>query len=155
MVLGDDMKKYLFPVTISLVLGIGMAYFIIKQYETMPALAVSSEAETLYYIQRGVYSDMDNMKNNMKDFQHYIYNVEDNQYYTYIGITTNKDNALKIQNYYKSLGYDTFLKDKITDNKDFVNILKQYDELLAKTEDSQSIKVICNQVLTKYEELVA
>lgn len=148
------MKKYLFPVSVSLILGIGMAYFIIKQYETLPALAVSSEAESLYYIQRGVYSDMDNMKENMKDFSHYIYNVEDNQYYTYIGITANKDNALKIQNYYKSIGYDTFLKERITDDEDFINILNQYDSLLSKTDDSESIKVICNQVLAKYEELV-
>ena len=148
------MRKYLFPVSVSLILGISMAYFIIKQYESLPALAVSSDAESLFYIQRGVYSDMDNMKNNMKDFTNYIYNVEENQYYAYIGITTSKENALKIQNYYKSLGYDTFLKEKITDNKDFINILKQYDELLAKTDDNESIKVICNQVLAKYEELV-
>ena len=148
------MKKYFFPISVSLILGIGMAYFIIKQYEEMPALAVSSDAETLYYIQKGVYSDLDNMKNNMKEFSHYIYNVEDNQYYAYIGVTTNKDNALKIQNYYKSIGYETFLKDKITDNEDFINVLRQYDELLAKTNDNESIKTICNQVLAKYEELV-
>ena len=148
------MKKYLFPVSASLILGVIMAYFIIKQYETLPALAVSSEAESLYYIQRGIYSDIDSMKENMKDFNHYIYNVEDNQYYTYIGITANKDNALKIQSYYKSIGYDTFLKEKITDDEEFINILNQYDGLLSKTDDSESIKVICNQVLAKYEELV-
>ena len=148
------MKKYLFPISVSLVLGISMAYFIIKQYETMPALAVSSEAESLFYIQRGVYKDIDSMKDNMKDFTHYIYNVENNEYYAYIGITTNKENALKIQNYYKSLGYDTVLEEKITDDEDFINILKQYDELLNKTDDNESIKVICNQVLAKYEELV-
>ena len=32
--------------------------------------------------------------------------------------------------------------------------LRQYDELLSKTDDSESIKVICNQILAKYEELV-
>ena len=148
------MKKYLFPVSISLILGISMAYFIIRQYETMPALAVSSEAESLYYIQRGVYQDMDTMSDNMKDFTNYIYNVEDNQYHSYIGITTSKDNASKIQNYYKEAGYETKIEERITDNKDFINILKQYDELLAKTDDSESVKVICNQVLAKYEELV-
>ena len=131
-----------------------MAYFIIRQYETMPALAVSSEAESLYYIQRGVYQDMNTMSDNMKDFTNYIYNVEDNQYHSYIGITTSKDNASKIQNYYKEAGYETEVEERITDNKDFINILKQYDELLAKTDDSESVKVICNQVLAKYEELV-
>ena len=148
------MKKYLFPVTISLLIGISMAYFIIKQYEGMPILAVSSNAETLYYVERGIYSDLENMENNMKDFTDYIYNTENNQYHTYIGITTNKENALKIQNYYKNLGYDTNLVEKITDNKEFINILRQYDELLNKTDDSESIKTICNQVLAKYEELV-
>lgn len=148
------MKKYLFPVSVSLILGVFMAYFIIKQYEDMPALAVSSEAKTLYYVQAGVYFDIDKMKDGMKDFTHYIYNVEDNQYYTYIGITTNKNNALKIQNYYKSIGYDTLIKEKITDNNDFINIVGQYDELLSKTDDNESIKVICNQVLAKYEELI-
>lgn len=148
------MKKYLFPVTISLLIGISMAYFIIKQYEGMPILAVSSNAETLYYVERGIYSDLENMENNMKDFTDYIYNTENNQYHTYIGITTNKENALKIQNYYKNLGYDTNLVEKITDNKEFINILRQYDELLNKTDDSESIKTICNQVLTKYEEMV-
>lgn len=148
------MKKYLFPVTISLLIGISMAYFIIKQYEGMPILAVSSNAETLYYVERGIYSDLENMENNMKDFTDYIYNTENNQYHTYIGITTNKENALKIQNYYKNLGYNTNLVEKITDNKEFINILKQYDELLNKTDDSESIKTICNQVLAKYEEMV-
>ena len=131
-----------------------MAYFIIKQYEGMPILAVSSNAETLYYVERGIYSDLENMENNMKDFTDYIYNTENNQYHTYIGITTNKENALKIQNYYKNLGYDTNLVEKITDNKEFINILRQYDELLNKTDDSESIKTICNQVLAKYEEMV-
>lgn len=148
------MKKYLFPVTISLLIGISMAYFIIKQYEGMPILAVSSNAETLYYVERGIYSDLENMENNMKEFTDYIYNTENNQYHTYIGITTNKENALKIQNYYKSLGYDTEIKEKITDNKDFINILRQYDELLSGTSDNESIKIICNQVLSRYEELV-
>ena len=148
------MKKYLLPVSISLILGISMAYFIIRQYETMPALAVSSEAESLYYIQRGVYQDMNTMNDDMKDFTNYIYNVEDNQYHSYIGITTSKENASKIQNYYKEAGYETEIEEKVTDNKDFINILKQYDDLLTKTDDSASVKVICNQVLAKYEELV-
>ncbi len=148
------MKKYIFPVSISLVLGIFMAYFIIRQYEDMPALAVSSEAESLYYIQKGVYFDLDSMNEGMKDFSHYIYNTENNSFYVYIGITTSKENALKIVEYYKSLGVETVISEKITDNKEFVNILRQYDELLSKTDDSESIKTICNQILVKYEELV-
>jgi len=131
-----------------------MSYFIISQYETSDMVAVSSNATNLYYIQRGVYSTKENMNNNMKDFRYYIYNVEDNMYYTYIGISNNRDNALKIQKYYKSLGYDTYIKEKMTDNKSFITVLKQYDQLLSSTNDDNTIKVICNQILAKYEELV-
>ena len=147
------MKKYLFPVTISLLIGISMAYFIIKQYEGMPILAVSSNAETLYYVERGIYSDLENMENNMKDFTDYIYNTENNQYHTYIGITTNKVYALIIQNFFKNLGYDTILVEKITDNKEFINILRQYDELLNKTDDSESIKTISKVTGLRIEDI--
>ena len=100
------------------------------------------------------YDGVDSMNEGMKDFSHYIYNTENNSFYVYIGITTSKENALKIVEYYKSLGVETVISEKITDNKEFVNILRQYDELLSKTDDSESIKTICNQILVKYEELV-
>lgn len=131
-----------------------MAYFIIREYDNIDGITVSSSAETLYYIQRGVYSDLENMQNNMQEFENYIYNVEDNMYYTYIGISSTKENATKIQEYYKKIGYETIIKEKITDNEDFIKVLKQYDELLNSVENDESIKVICNQILSKYEELL-
>lgn len=148
------MKKYLFPVTLSLILGSIMAYVLISGYDKADSITVSKNAQTVYYIQRGVYSTKENMKNNMEEFSHYIYNVEDNMYYTYIGITKNKKNAEKIKEYYKQKGYDTYIKEKITDNENFLTILGQYDELLSKTKEQETISVICNQVLSKYEELV-
>lgn len=148
------MKKYLFPVTLSLILGSIMAYILISGYDKADSITVSKNAQTVYYIQRGVYSTKENMKNNMEEFSHYIYNVEDNMYYTYIGITKNKKNAEKIKEYYKQKGYDTYIKEKITDNENFLTILGQYDELLSKTKEQETISVICNQVLSKYEELV-
>jgi hypothetical protein len=131
----------------SLLVGTFMAYFIIKQYEALPAITVSGKALKIYYVQRGVYSDLENMKNNMKDFTNYIYDVEDGKYFTYIGITISKENALKIQAYYKKSGYDTYIKEKVTDNNNLTSMLKQYDSLLEKTSDDEAIKVICNQVL--------
>ncbi len=131
-----------------------MSYFLISSYDKADSITVSKHAETIYYIQRGVYSNKENMENNMKDFTHYIYNVEDNMYYTYIGITKNKKNAEKIKDYYKQKGFDTYVKEKITDNKNFLTILGQYDELLLKTQEPDTISVICNQVLSKYEELI-
>ena len=146
------MKKYFLPASVSLCIGIFMAYFIISQYKSLDKITVSSKAEEVYFIERGIYSDKENMENNMKDFSNYIYNVEDNMYHTYIGISNNINNANKIKKVYKNLGYDLDIKKKVTDNNDFINILSQYDDVLEKTEDEESIKVICNQVLSNYEE---
>lgn len=129
-----------------------MAYFIIHQYESYDGIMVSGMASKLYYVQRGVYSNKENMENNMREFTSYIYNVLDNMYYTYIGVSMDKNNALKIQNYYKEKGYDTYIKEKMISNSEFIKILSEYDNILAKTDDKESIKVICNQVLSKYEE---
>ncbi len=148
------MKKYFVPIFASLALGTLMAYFLISSYDKADTLAVSKNAETVYYIQRGVYSNKENMANNMTEFENYIYNVEENMYYTYVGISLNKKNAEKIKGYYKEKGYDTYIKEKVTDNANFLTALSQYDQLLNKTKDSKTIGVICNQVLAKYEELV-
>lgn len=148
------MKRYLFPVISSLVIGVLMAFLLINSYEGKESITVSGNAETIYYIQRGVYSSIDSMKENMSEFEHYIYNKEDGKYYTYIGMTKNKKNADKIKEYYKSKGYDTYIKEKITDNENFLLVLGQYDEILSRTNDLETINVICNQVISKYEELV-
>ena len=148
------MKKYLFPVTLSLIIGVLMAYFLISGYKNAESITVSKNAETVYYLQSGVYSTKENMEKNMSNFEHYIYNVEDNMYYTYVGMSKNKKNAEKIKEFYKQKGYITYIKEKITDNEGFLTILGQYDELLSNTDDSKTIEVICNQVLAKYEEMV-
>ena len=148
------MKKYAMPIFISLIIGVLMAYFIISQYESYDGITVSKFASRLYFIQSGVYSDKNYMLEAMSKFSSYIYSIEDNMFYSYIGVSSSKENALKIQDYYKKIGYDTLIKEKIVDNSEFIEILSQYDEILSKTSDDESIKVICSQVLSKYEEYV-
>ena len=149
-----QMKKYIFPVITSFLIGTVMAIILISGYDDAESITVSGSAKKIYYVQRGVYSSKDSMEKNMSSFSHYVYNVEDNKYYTYIGITGNKENADKIKDYYKKQGYDTYVKEKITDNESFVTILGQYEEILKNTKDEGTIETICNQVLSKYEELV-
>lgn len=148
------MKKYSMPALLSLIIGILMAYFVINQYESYDGITVSKFASKLYFVQSGVYSDKNNMLEDMNKFSSYVYSTEDNMFYSYIGISLSKENALKIQNYFKKIGYETIIKEKIVDNSDFNEILSQYDKILSKTSDDESIKVICSQVLAKYEEYV-
>ena len=148
------MKKYLFPILLSFIIGSIMAIALISSYDGTEAITVFKNARKVYYVQRGVYSTKDSMEANMASFSHYIYNVDDNKYYAYIGITGNKENSKKLKNYYEKQGYNTYVKEKITDNESFLAILNQYDEILKNTKDDGTISTICNQVLSKYEELV-
>ncbi len=111
-------------------------------------------ATQLFYVQKGVYSDKGSMEEDMKGFTNYIYNVEDNMYHAYIGVSNYKNNAEKVLNVYKNDGIETIIKESIVDNSEFVEILKQYDDVLSKTDDSESVKVISRQILAKYEEYV-
>lgn len=149
------MKKYSFPIFLSLVIGISMAFYIINQYNSFDGTLVMGDAKELYFVNSGSYNDKDSMNEAMSQFESYIYNTEDNMFYTYVGISTKKSNALKIQNYFKNLGFDTLIKERVVSNSEFFEIVKRYDSILSKTDDNESIRVICNQVLAKYEEYVS
>lgn len=148
------MKKYTFPIVLSLIIGISMAFYIIKQYDSFDGTLVMGNTEIFYFVNSGSYNDKNSMDEAMSQFESYIYNVEDNMYYTYVGISTKKSNAEKIQLYFKNLGFDTLIKERNVSNSEFFNIVRRYDSILSKTDDNESIRVICNQVLAKYEEYV-
>lgn len=149
------MKKYIIPILSALLVGFLLAKFMIEQYDRKENLkTVFNDSQTLYFIQQGVYSSEENMKKNMSDFAYYIYNVSDEKYYTYIGITKSKENSDKLKDFYKKLGYITYVKEISINNKNFLEVLEQYDKLLESTADNNTIKAICSQVLSKYEELI-
>ena len=65
-----------------------------------------------------------------------------------------EDNAEKIVEFYKNKGYDAIIKKFEITNKDFLDLLVNYDEILKTTNDDTVISSIINQVLMKYEEVV-
>lgn len=102
MLLGDFMKKYLFPVMSSLIIGYILATLLFKQYQYDANIkTVFNNGVTVYFLQQGVYSSVDSMKENMSSFNYYIYSFENDKYYTYIGITKNTDNLTKLKGYYE------------------------------------------------------
>ena len=148
------MKKYLFTFISALIIGFFLCNFFLKQYNDFDGIKVSGTGEKLYFIQYGVFSSLENLEENTISLQNYVYNEEDNLYYVYVGITRLKENAEKIQNYYKELGYDVIIKEFGISNKDFIKALINYDQLLKSTNDETAIASIISQVLVKYEEVV-
>lgn len=105
------------------------------------------------FLEQGVYSSEDIMKNSMSSFNYYIYNLEEDGYHTYVGITKSHENALKVKEFYGKKGYDIYIKENNIKNERFLSVLGQYDILLSDLSDD-SIDGVCNQILSSYEELV-
>ena len=152
-IFGDSMKKYFWSIFLSLVVGVYLGKFVLSQYDDFNIFPVSLSYDTVYFLQEGVYSSEDIMKNNMSSFNYYIYDIEDDGYHTYVGITKNHDNALKIKEFFKEKGYDIYIRENNVKNNSFISILNQYDILLSNS-DKDSIDSICDQILSSYEELV-
>lgn len=115
---------------------------------------VSLTGENLYFLQAGVFSSEESMKKGMEKFSYYIYSKENNMYYAYVGIVKDKDNLEKLKGYMKREGYDIYVREVFISNLSFITVLDQYELLLKETNEDKIIKSICNQILTKYEELV-
>ena len=149
------MKKYITTFIAALIIGLVIGRFILNQY-TFEGRIVSTfkTQEKAYFIQQGVYSTKEIMEENTKSLPYYIYNINDNNYYFYVGITLENKNVEKIKGYYNDLGYTTYVKEFNINNEDFITVLKQYDLLLKESEDKEVIGTVCSQILNKYEELV-
>ena len=59
-----------------------------------------------------------------------------------------------MKEYFNDLGNDIYVKEIKVSNRAFINIVEQYDKLLALTDDGNNINNIVKEVLTKYQELV-
>lgn len=148
------MKKYLFTFFSAIIIGFFLANFFLKQYDDFDGIKVSGTGENIYFIQYGVFSSLESLEENTVALQNYIYNKQDNLYHVYVGITKLKENSAKIINYYKNLGYDLIIKEFQITNKDFLELLINYDEILKSTVDETVISSVISQVLMKYEEVV-
>ena len=149
------MKKYVLPILMALIIGLILGRFVLNQYEFEGKIVpVGSKSKNAFFIQQGVYSSEESMKENLSDFPYYIYSIKDDRYYVYIGITFLTENLDKIKGYYEKKGYITYVKALTINNEDFITVLEQYDSLLQSSDEEEVINTICSQVLSKYEELV-
>jgi len=147
------MRKYIGSILLSLIVGVYLGKFMLNQYDNFQVVPVMRETQNLYFLQQGVYSSINSMRENMSMFSYYIYNIEEDGYHTYVGITKNLNNADKVKEYFLRKGYDIYIKEISIDNSAFVSVVEQYDLLLNEANDD-AIDTICNQVLSSYEELV-
>ena len=149
------MKKYLFSVSVALVVGFFMAKIFLEQYDSFQGIKLTSNTgEMLYFIKFNSYSTEEEMEKATLSLTNYIYKEDNGKYDVYVGITKNSENLIKLNNYYSSLGYNTFTEEFLVSNKEFLAKLENYDAILDGTDDTTVIASINSQVLEKYEEII-
>lgn len=145
------MKKLLFLMASAILLGLLFAKVLFGQYKSLP---VNTQSEKIYFIQQGVYSSEASMKENTSKLSHYTYEKIGDKYYVYACFTKESDNISIIKKYFDSINYSIYAKEMNLESEQFINILEQYDYLLSAVENPETVKNVCKQIVTKYEEMV-
>jgi len=143
------MKNNLFLqiIIISLIAYI-LAYHIYNNYKTN---LVINETDTVYFLQEGVYISENSI--NKLNCPNITVN-ENNKYYTYLGMTLDKEIAEHIKEIYKKENINVYIKEVGINNRTFVSEISQYDILLKTTNNLKEINNILDTVLSTYQETI-
>ena len=149
-------KTDLIPAIISIIIGFMVGKAMCDEYHTTSETKTVFQATnslTVYYLQYGVYSSKENMEKSVLQLPYYIYQIEDNQYHVYIGVSSKEENLKKLQDYFHSLGYNTYKKEGMIRNQKYIETLNVLDEMLSKVSDSKNIDEINQKILENYKEV--
>ena len=130
---------------IAIILGYFCANYIYHEYEKR-----SIKSNTLYFLQISASnndnSDSLNILNKLT--------IKEDKYYTYIGITMDKNIAEHIKDIYKKDNIDIYIKKKEISNSKFLLELEQYDILLRDSNSRSEIDNILKSILSSFEESI-
>lgn len=137
----------------AILIGVFIGKYVYNGYQNETKEAFKDMNENIYLLQYGVYSSNDSMVENTKNLKNYFYYIENNKYHVIIGVTMDKDLKDKIKKA-NSIDNDIYIKKVSINNDEFIESLKQYDNLIKNTEDKTTILTAEKQILSKYEELI-
>ena len=143
------MKKYFILTVISIVLGYLMAKLLFVGYKNSDVIHMSNTSNKYYFVQLGAFSTLESMNENMK-LSNYIYINDTNLYYVFGCITKNSENIDKINNHFKSIGYNTYVKEFNISDNDLSNSVDKTDLLISNT--NEGIDKLCRESILKYKE---
>lgn len=141
-------NNIILQVIIIMLIGYVLAYYFYNRYKTN---VVIGEVTTVYFLQEGVYTS----NNVIKDIKPpYITVKENKKYYTYLGMTLDKEIANKIKEIYNKENIHIYIKEINMNNDMFISELSQYDTLLKTTTNYKEITNILDTILSTYEECI-
>ena len=81
--------KFIIPIFFSVLIGFIFGKMIFNQYEN--TTSTFGDGELVYFVQTGVYSSVDKIKEDIKNIDDYLYILENNAYHVYVGMTKNEN----------------------------------------------------------------
>ncbi|MBR2828211.1 MAG: hypothetical protein IKE70_03170 [Bacilli bacterium] len=137
-------------------LSIGLGFFLGNIFMSEKSILQKNwnKEEKYYFIQEGIYSSYENLKNNLISIKQKVIDQEKDKYYVYVGITKDKKLASKIKDIYQKRGINSHTIEKYLDSEEFLQNVLQFDNLIKKTEDEEDILTIESVVLANYEEIL-
>jgi len=144
-------KKFLIYITIAILTGAILGNLFYRKYEEEQNLDNNYNS---YLLQLGVYSSNEEMIKELGNIEEYLVIEKDNKYYVYLGISSKKDNATKIQNAFLEQEIQVSIKKTVIDNIEFMSNLEQFDILLDSASTNEDIMSINEVIMSSYEEMV-
>ena len=139
-------KNVIIVIVLGILTGFLFGNLIYKNYSGIEYL---NEDGNIYYVQYGVYASQDAALSNASNLDNYLIQEMDDKYYVYLGVTTNYNTALKIQNLYNEQDIHTYIRSDYVSNSETLNKLKEYDLKLEDLEQEEEIKEVIKEIFSE------
>lgn len=144
--------KILIPISLAIVIGYFFGTFIYDQYDR--SLMAFNDTKVVYFLQQGVFSNNNNLNDNLSKLDSSLVEEENGKYYVYVGMTGTYEIAEKIKSIYKDKGYVLYIKEKNISNRYFISDLEQYDKLLNSQDNYDNLNEVLKTIIDSYESNV-
>jgi len=145
------MKKIIIKGILLVAIGFFIGQFLFG--EKIELIKKLQKGDTYYFLEEGVYSNYNNIQNNINAYRKIIEN-KNNKYHVYIGITRDKKVLEKLKKIYKEDNINVSVKEINLYSQEFKNNVEQFDLLIKQTKDNSQILTIEEVVIANYQEII-
>lgn len=145
------MKNKLIIAVIFIVSGIVVGNNLYSKVD-FKLLKTFKENNDFYLLQLGTYDSKEIMQRDTRDINPKVYEIKNNKYYVYVGVSSNINNINKLKDIYENQEVTT----KVINIKDeeFIANLRQFDILIDNTTNKDEILTIEEVVLSSFNKKV-
>ena len=145
------MKKIILCSIFAIISGGILGKITFDRYDKLNVKSVIKLDKNVYMLKYDTYKNKEDMLNNTSNLERYIYIEKDNKFYVYVAAAKTMDSINKLKNIYSG----NLKVEKVNIKNDgFIQNLDEYEKLLKSTDDTDSLKVIENEILSCYEKWV-